>query len=559
MTRGFLVLFWRVALAMCVVLGGCTSDDDDADNADDLPDDGSDDDTGDDVDDDMDDDGAFRCATPQGAPYPDTSSYGGIHAGPRNDDFVDCETASSYTELWHALQGRVIAQPNTFSPDGSTIYVTTSEPEPGACTVFALDAADGGELWCRNLPGAITSSVEVDDAGDLYVASDRRIVSWSADGAERWAYEIPQDGATDDNPNGAVGLHFTPDGRVATVTDLGVVTLLDRANGAVVASLDLAATLGFVPAFTLGGDIDLSGIVPAEVIADFEAVNGTDFDILSFIGSGGQFCDNTIGIGPDGALYITSGGPDPWTGSLIRVDVDTDGAPALAVRWYTLLHRSTAASPSISADGRWVRVSDGASPFAALGLGAIDAHVVVVDAHACNANTDADPAPQVCEPDFRVPLNAPALGAAPVFDEARHYFWEVRFSNLFDNTTDDVFAYDGETLAWSAALPDDAIWSSVLTLTRNHVIGTMTRLVRGDARILTIPLPDRADSEIVVLDRADGALVFNAPVADDATSTVTVGPDGSLYANLYGLVSAFAVDTYVVGGVVRFAPSPPPE
>jgi hypothetical protein len=135
----------------------------------------------------------------------------------------------------------------------------------------------------------------------------------------------------------------------------------------------------------------------------------------------------------------------------------------------------------------------------------------------------------------------------------------VRFSNLFDNTTDDVFAYDGDTLAWSAALPDDAIWSSVLTLTRNHVIGTMTRLVRGDARILTIPLPDRADSEIVVLDRADGALVFNAPVADDATSTVTVGPDGSLYANLYGLVSAFAVDTYMVGGVVRFAPSPPSE
>jgi hypothetical protein len=61
---------------------------------------------------------------------------------------------------------------------------------------------------------------------------------------------------------------------------------------------------------------------------------------------------------------------------------------------------------------------------------------------------------------------------------------------------------------------------------------------------------------LAVLDRATGALVFSAPVTDDATSTVTVGPDGSLYVNQLGLLHAFATETRVVGGLIRFSPAP---
>ncbi len=326
-------------IAIGIALAGCAGDDDDTDSADDDSGGATDDDLADDdaIDDDADDDAdPFRCATPRGGAYPATTSYGGIHAGPRNDDFVDCDTPSAFTEAWHVLQGRVIAQPNTFSPDGATVYLTTSEPEPGACTVFALDAATGDERWCVNLPGAITSAVEVDAAGDLFVASDTCIVSLDASGAPRWTLDLPQGDAPPDNPNGAVGLHFTPSGRVATVTDLGVVMLIDRADGDIVASLDLPATLGFVPPASIDLDIDLSWFVPQAVLDDFDAVNGADFDILSFIGSGGQFSDNTVGVGPDGEIYVVGGGPDPRTGSLMRVDPGDDES-TLVVRWYAPL------------------------------------------------------------------------------------------------------------------------------------------------------------------------------------------------------------------------------
>ena len=494
---------------------------------------------------------APRCATPHGGAYPATTSYAGIHGGPRNDDFVDCEAPADWRPAWQALQGRVIAQPNTFSPDGVLLYVTTSQPQPDACTVFALAADSGATEWCLPLTGAITSSVEVDRDGNLYVGSDSAIVSLRPDGSERWRVELPQP-ADLANPNGAIGLHFDPEGRLVTLTDLGVLMLLDRADGALLASLDLPAATGFVPPASLaGGNLNISSLVPAEVIEDFEAMNGNDFDLLSFIGSGGQFSDNTVAIAPDGAILVTGGGPTPSEGALLRVELRSG---ALEVVWYAPFRKGSAASPSVSADGRWVRISDGNAPGAVFGLERPAASALLFDMKACGENTDGNTAPEQCAAAIEVPLSAPALGAAPVFNDAEHYLWEVNFADLYQTEVPDVSAWDGETQRWATHLPDGAVWSSVLTLTRDRVIGTMTTLTPSTRRILSVVLPATAESEVVALDRATGELVFRAPVTDDATSTVTVGPDGALYVNQLGLLHAFAVDTRVVGGIVKFAP-----
>jgi hypothetical protein len=60
---------------------------------------------------------------------------------------------------------------------------------------------------------------------------------------------------------------------------------------------------------------------------------------------------------------------------------------------------------------------------------------------------------------------------------------------------------------------------------------------------------------LVILDRSDGALLFQAPIPDDSSATVTVGPDGSLYVGVLGLLSILSIDDRPDLGLVRFVPS----
>jgi hypothetical protein len=44
-------------------------------------------------------------------------------------------------------------------------------------------------------------------------------------------------------------------------------------------------------------------------------------------------------------------------------------------------------------------------------------------------------------------------------------------------------------------------------------------------------------------------------VPDDSSATVTVGPDGSAYVGMFGLLQIFATDTRPTLGLVRFRPA----
>src|SRR5688572_2340002 len=82
------------------------------------------------------------CVVDQPAPYPDGSPYLGVHANRENNDVVACETGSAFVEVWHALPGLAMSQPNTFSPDGSVTYAATFNPDPSGCTVHAVSVED---------------------------------------------------------------------------------------------------------------------------------------------------------------------------------------------------------------------------------------------------------------------------------------------------------------------------------------------------------------------------------------------------------------------------------
>jgi hypothetical protein len=94
----------------------------------------------------------------------------------------------------------------------------------------------------------------------------------------------------------------------------------------------------------------------------------------------------------------------------------------------------------------------------------------------------------------------------------------------------------------------------VITVTNDHLVGTATRFTASDTAIFTVELPRTAQSELVLVDRQTGALTFRAPITDDASSTVTVGPDGSLYVTLLSLLHTMSLETHPVAGVIRFTP-----
>ena len=491
----------------------------------------------------------------RGSPYPPGIPWAGVHAGPANDDFLPCDTADEYVQAWRALEGLAVAQPSTFSPDGRVLYVTTANPQADGCRVHALDVETGAVNWCITAePDVIGSSVEVDADGLLYLTAGDEVRSLQPDGSLRWATEVPV-ATTPEVRTGAVGLHFTPDGHVATVTNDGIVLMLSREDGAILASLDLKAEFGFVPASgSTGGSF--SALLPPEVVADFEGLFGDQVDELLgvFFGSSPAFSDNTLGIAPDGTLFVVGGGIDVDNGSLMQVSVGgTVDAPTLSGGWYVPLMGGSATSPSISPDGRWVSVGDGQVPLGFLSPSA--GNIYVIDIEACDANSDGSSDEAVCGPVHRLVLPGGAiLGSPALLDGPVSYTWDVAIGNLIEGAEADVTAWSGGDVVWRAALPDNLNWTSTVSITNNHVFGTGSSFTDSGTTVLGLSFPGEASHELLLLSRSDGSVAFRAPVPDDGTASASLGPDGSIYVNMLALLSSLSLETRPSGGVVKFSP-----
>jgi hypothetical protein len=426
--------------------------------------------------------------------------------------------------------------------------------------LFAIDAATGAERWCASLFRAIASSVEVDIDGNLFASADGTVLSYSPDGLLRWSTSL----ATDD-PAAPVplptGLHFTPSGHLATVTSVGELLLFERDSGAVARRFDIPAAFGYVP-LDAGAALDIAALLPQAVLENFASLHGEEsISALfgKFGGSGGDFSDNTLGIAPNGDVYVIGGGPDGQRGALVQLRSEPavgGGAPTYTRGWSVITTLGSASSPAISPDGRWVKVTDGNSTATFLNPVPGGATIHMVDIAACDANTDADPDPLLCAAAVRTPtLIGPALGASPIFEDALGYSWEVALADLYDTTTPDVRALRGADVVWEALLPEDYQWSATITVTDDLLLGTMTRLTPGASRLLTVVLPSTATSELVGLDRQTGEVVLRHPISDDGTASVSVGPDGSIYVAMLALLHTLATEERPVGGLIRLQPT----
>lgn len=503
----------------------------------------------------------FQCDVSQNAPYDATTPYLGIHGDAGNSDIVDCDTADAFEEVWHSLKGHAIAQPNTFSPDNKTTYVTAFPNANDPCTLFALDTETGDIRWCEPLHRSIAgASVEVDLEGNLFVTAEAAVYSYSSSGTLRWRQSL--DGANGDNLDyRSFGLHFTPSGYIATVTLPGVVSILDRASGSILTQFDIASELGFVaPEPRLPDSIDLLNFFPEASVNDFitafgsrEAANAT---LGNFLGVSGSFTDNTVGISLRDEIYIQSGGPTQEDGTIVQLNLDTTGEiPRLSAGWYILVNGGSAASPSISKNGKYLVLSDGAASSTALSQGESAAFVKLVDIESCNANTDENSDPTICASLESQQLNRGAMaGAPPIANDGTIYYWESGLDFAQHYQKDDLFVLRSDGSVSSKKLSDDYDWSSVMTVSNNHLIGTMTQFTESSEMLLTNTLPATATHKVVLINRETLEPVWNAPLTDDSTSTLTIDRGGNLYVTLFGLLNIIAVEERPTLGLVKFAP-----
>lgn len=500
------------------------------------------------------------CEVSQVAPYPDGLPYVGIHANAANDDVVACATHDAFIEVWHALQGHAVMQPATLSPEGDTVYVTATNAEADGCTLFALDAEDGHELWCDSLPfDVVASSVEVDEDGNLYVSAGGRALSYSAEGSVRWDQPLWPDGETPEEVTAytGYGVHFTADGYIATVTAGGLVLLLDRSSGAVTARLDLLTAFGVLPPpDSILSGFDLVPLMPDEVVDDVESIFGDRAGeaLGSFFGAGSNFSDNTIAISPRGELYVIGGGPTEDSGALLQIRVSE--GPTLTPGWLTVTRPGSAATPSVSPDGRWVAASDGTATRNLMDPETADATVFSVDVDACDANTDADPAEDRCAVAWEHPLQRGAMPGAPaLLADGSVWFYELGFSLNSDATARDLVRVGPDGVLIERTLPDGLEWNSVITVSETHLVGTASVIHPSDQTLAGVTLPSQTEDELLVLDRTDASVVFRAPLTDDSAATVSIGPDGELYAGLLGLTTMLSIDERPTLGLVRFSPA----
>jgi len=486
------------------------------------------------------------CQPDLGFPY-GHSTYASNHSDAGNSDFIPCDGPASYAFDYHVLQGHVHAQPNTYSPDGQVTYATTT-PGGDGCSVHAIRVATGDILWqrCGDFTAAIiASAVEVDQDGILYLTDDATVCSLNPDdGSTRWQTPLPDNGPL----HNAFGVKFAPEGFIVTQVSDGTVYLLQRDNGEILDSFDVAAEFGFVAPRPLNLSL-LSLLLPRHIRERIGEVMGTeDVDLASLglgalLGASGAFTDNTVAVSIDNQVFAVGGGPDPNTGAQVALNIEA--GPKLTPAWYALLDAGSAASSAISKDGQRLVVADGTN------------HVLMLDIPKCNENLDAEPDPLVCQPSwiYRVEAGAP-LGSVTIDNDHRIV---VSTFGKNDLPALEMIADRGDhpEVLWSQNYGNWVGLSSVATATNNYIYGILTEVDLFFAW-RDFPIPRSTINWAVAIDRSTGEIVHRVSEPDDSECELQLAPDGSLFSTHMAVMSIISLDggaRQPLGGLIHYTPT----
>lgn len=472
-----------------------------------------------------------HCMLANPAPYPPSGTYMSNHVGRENSNAIPCAGPRAFEFAWHVLETHASAQPNTFSPAGETVYLTTTPGDDG-CNAFAVDAAGGEVVWKRcDLPfGVLASTIDVDEAGDLFLTAKNTVRALDpASGVDRWVTDLPNTSAA----GSSYGLKFTADGHLVTQVSDGTVYLVSRTDGKILADLSVAAETGFVPAEATNLPIESA---PDYVLARLRRLVGDAYydeaiaGLGGLLGASGGFTDNTVCTTARRQVLTVGGGPDPQTGAAVAIDITGAAeAPGLQFRWAMLLAAGSASSVVASSDGARAVLGDG------------NGHIHMIDVLACDANTDADADPTRCAPAwvFEHP-GGRLLGTVALDADGTVY----AFTNGPDRV-EEIYALNDRGASYEVKWAKDygpiAQMTTVLTLTDDAIYGVLSQ-VEPELTIGALTLPKSVTNEAVVIDKASGEIVHREATPDSSITELVLSPRGELFLTGLGIFEILTLD-----------------
>ena len=511
-----------------------------------------------------------RCEVDQPFPYFD-SPYPGLHGNAGNNERVPCPgPLQPPTPGWSALEGYIVFNPVTVSDRGVYAIVTHTTDCRLRFIPFDGDGTDQCLLSAaerRKLSfGALGSAPELDEAGNIYLTDGwqnhpDQIVSYTSTGTLRWRKTFTSIRRLD-TYEPPLGVHFTPQGYVATVTRDGIVVLLDMDGasgpGEVPIHLDLINDTFLAPVRPPDREpIVGGGPVPVYVLCRLQEILGPDLSpqaIMSAMsggsGNSGSYTDNTIG-GSGDLLFVAGGGPEmddglADDGALVAVRI-VEGAegPILEPAWFVRTESGTGASPTVDPTGRYVMTTEVVNDHAV---------IAVADIRACNEGAEqwsldapvdpaAPPALYECPRTWQYALDGRSLSGSISMDgRGVVYAWNEGSTEPDDN---ELVALQNGRLLWGVDFSREwgpehpnvrTEWTSTALILDNMVIGTVSHY-ETDSRFAGLPLATWTQHELVAVNRFTGGVIWRDVAAeDDAFNSPLMGPDGNIYVPTFGAI-----------------------
>ncbi|TSE01254.1 PQQ-binding-like beta-propeller repeat protein [Skermania sp. ID1734] len=261
------------------------------------------------------------------------SGWPAANGDARNSN-TSTETGSRSLALaWMRPIGGTV-QANATIADNGQVFVTSNVQ--AGCNLFSFQMDNGRKRFCDRLtPGVAAATPLIDGDANAYLGQNGSLDSYNEVGQPRW--HTPVLGTP-------ISAHFTGDGNVLYVTQLGQIDVVSRQTGH-----------QEVPPFALLGRPDFLAQPNTPLPPNDQGI--TD----CFVGGAGCPVAKATAIDPaTGKFYVTLWRPGAKVASLVALRYDkSTNPPQIRQDWSAdNLTNGPATAPALSADGHTVYITD---------------------------------------------------------------------------------------------------------------------------------------------------------------------------------------------------------
>lgn len=447
---------------------------------------------------------------------PQAISFKTIHGDTSNSDNLWIAAAPMFELDWIAEESMYIPEGPTFDNNGN-LYFSPLNPQEDVSLV-SLDGNTGERRWTipgNGINGGSGAVLILDDpdskASAIYHATYTEVMALDTAGNVLWVTPTGLAANLEKTKNThSFGMNYHPQtDSVVAITADGHIFAMDRMTGVSRGLLQLLPGAVTVPSDARPANWILK-VGDRETDKAFGKLhNGQSIftTLVDTILGGGANVSNFFAIDPNsGNIYIAATAPDgddghldnaSEFGALYRLSLSgEDNQFSLVVNGYKSFVGGTGSTPSVSADGNRIIVSDGSN------------NVIAFDAHLNEL--------------WRLDLGEKIVASVAISPDNREIY-AVSRSNVFKI----LDSNDSAELIWTANL--DA-WSSDFefntltpTITANGIVigvGTGLSLFGQEVMLAT---------GMGLLDRETGELRFFSPGREESVSVSSIGPFGDIY------------------------------